>query len=88
MIVWLWDACGPGRGALGVTSDRARALRIAEAHLRSEQASVVKVEAALLMSGICVLTPGYQRTGHGWTARRRASRVTWTPFGAPELAAS
>jgi len=71
-----------------VTDDEARAHLAAEACLRSGAADTARVESALFMSGARVLTPGYRRTGHGWTARRRDGQVTWTPFSAPGLAAS
>ena len=88
MTVWLWDACGSDRRGLGVTDDETTARLAAEACLRSGGADTARVERALLMSGARGLTPGYQRTGRGWTARRRDGRVTWTPFSAPELTAS
>ena len=88
MTVWLWDAYGPARTGLGVTDDEVRARLAAEACLRSGGADTARVEHALLISGICVLTPGYRRTGRGWMARRRDGRVTWTPFCAPDPAAS
>jgi hypothetical protein len=85
MILWVWDACGPGHCG-GVTDNDARARQAAEACITSGQASTAKVEGARLAIGPA-LTSVYARTGHGWTARRRDNRITWTPFTA-DLAAS
>jgi hypothetical protein len=85
MIVWLWAACGPARNGIGITDDEARARQAAETFLGTGQASSARVEMARAYLGVRTLTSGYERTGRGWTARRRDGRVTWTPFTA-ELA--
>lgn len=77
MIVWLWDASGPARKALGVTGDEATAREAAEASLNSGACSA-RVEAAHAVLEIDTLTSGYRRIGHGWTGARRDGRITWT----------
>ncbi len=66
MIVWLWDARGPGRRGLGVSGDQAGARRAAEACLISGQASAARVEEALALLGIGTLT-----ADAGWRGHRR-----------------
>jgi hypothetical protein len=87
VIVYLWDACGPGQFR-GVTDDEARARQAAEACLASGRASGAQVELAHLVTGFAALTSHYQRTGEGWRTRDADGRVTWVPFSNPELAAS
>lgn len=80
MIVWLWDACGPGRGGRGVTSDRERAVIAAEGCLRGGHAVVARVESALVISSTHSLTFGYLRTGEGLTGRGGDTGVRWEPL--------
>jgi hypothetical protein len=86
VIVWLWDA-GSGRG---VTDDESRARRAAEALIRTGRADTARVERAFLVAGLSVLTSGYARTGHGWTAQPRpGGLIRWVPLpAAPQQAAS
>ncbi len=79
MIVFLWDACGPGRFR-GVTDDEGRARQAAEACLADGRAQSARVELARSVLDIPDLTTDYQRTGQGWMALRRDGRVTWAPF--------
>jgi hypothetical protein len=90
VIVWLWDASGPARRGRGITDDEAAARRAAEACLRGTEACSARVESARAVLGIESLTSGYERTGHGWEARRRRDgRITWMPLPiSPVLAAS
>ncbi|WP_300603448.1 hypothetical protein [Trebonia sp.] len=77
MIVFLWDA----GNAHGVTDDESRARQAAGACLISGQATTARVERAVTVLGICTLTTCYQRTGDGWSARRRDGRITrWQKF--------
>jgi hypothetical protein len=87
MIVWLWCTSGPARSGRGVTDDRERAFRIADACLRSGQANIAKVESARLIPGIRTLTTGYERTGQGWRGRRGGSGIRWEAFAPADTAA-
>ena len=81
MIVYLWDAPGPRRGALGVSGDPAAARREAETWLRCGQAQAARVEAAYAMLGMGMLESGYRRTGLGWQARHGdRGGITWEPL--------
>lgn len=90
VIVWLWDAIGPGHRGRGITDDEAAARWAAEACLRGIEACSARVESARAVLGVESLTSGYERTGHGWEARcRRDGRITWMPLPtSPVLAAS
>jgi hypothetical protein len=77
VILWLWDASGPGHCA-GVTDDQAKAREAAEACIASGQASSARVEGAHLVLGLA-LTSVYERTGVGWVAQCRDSGVSWVP---------
>ena len=85
MIVFLWDACEPGRFH-GVTDDETRARQAAEARLLDGRASTAQVEMAHAVLGITTLTSGYRRTGNGWQAQRGGARsgITWEPFAAAQ----
>ena len=79
MLVWLWEADGPGRFR-GV-SDNENAARLAAAQcMTSGQADTATVEAASLILGASSLTDCYRRTGTGWIARRSDRDVRWTPL--------
>jgi len=82
VIVWVWDAQGPGRGSAGVTGgNEKRARKLARESLLSTGASEVLVEQALTALDAATLVYGYVRTGHGWRGRRTpAGRVTWHRF--------
>jgi hypothetical protein len=79
VIVWLWDA----GSVKGVTDDESHALRVAEISMRGSGAATVRVESAVLVSGVCALTMGYHRTGMGWSARRVSNGcIAWEPLKA------
>ena len=89
VIVWLWDSSGPAGEASGITDDEAQARRAAEKYMRTVQACTARVERAHLRIGIHALTPGYERTGKGWSARqRRNGYIAWTSFADRELTVS
>jgi hypothetical protein len=79
VIVWLWQAGGPGRFT-GVTDDDHAARQAAARCITSGQADTATVEAAALVLGVSSLLDFYQRTGTGWTARRSGRGVCWVPF--------
>jgi hypothetical protein len=86
MIVWVWDAHGPDRGAAGVADNEKRARKLAAASLHSTGASEVLVEQAFLELGIKTLNYGYARTGHGWRGHRTPrGRVTWRKLPATAI---
>jgi hypothetical protein len=87
VIVWLWDAHGPGRHGLGVSGDQAGARRAAEACLIGGQASAARVEEALALLGIGTLTSHYRRTGLGWQARPAGGGIRWEPLATASPAA-
>lgn len=79
MIVWLWDA---GR-VKGVTDNESHALKVAEVSMHGSDAAVVRVESAVLVTGVSTLTMGYRRTGMGWSARRLSNgHIEWGPLKA------
>lgn len=67
--------------AMGITDDRARAMRAGEEILASGAAIVVIIEAVRPGMAAESLTPCYVRAGVGWLGRRTpAGRVSWTRF--------
>lgn len=79
MMVWLWDAAGPGgwRG-LGISDDLTAAMRAAEGCLLGGLAQDAWIEAAQDALDSVTLEICYQRLGRGWQARRGAGgTVTW-----------
>ena len=79
MLVWLWEADGPGR-LRGVSGDE-KAARLAAARcITGGQAETATVEAASLVLGVSSMTDFYQRTGTGWAARRSGQGVCWIPL--------
>lgn len=87
MIVWLWDASGPGTFR-GIAGDDGAARRAAARCITSGQAQAATVEAASLTIGVSSLTDCYRRTGTGWTARRSGTGVCWAALTAPGQAPS
>lgn len=79
VIVWLWDATGPGQAGSGVTDSEAAARRSAEQFMLKARAPAATVEKATLDIGRS-LTAGYAPTGHAWTAARAGDAITWTPL--------
>jgi hypothetical protein len=87
MIVWLWQAGGPGKFR-GITDDRAAARRAAANCITRGAAETATVEAASLVIGASSLTDCYRPTGTGWTARRAGTGVCGAALPFPEQAAS
>jgi hypothetical protein len=87
VIVWLWQASGPGKFR-GITGDRDAARHAAAGCITSGAAQTATVEAASLVIGATSLTDCYRPTGTGWTARRSRTGVCWAALIAPERAAS
>jgi hypothetical protein len=87
VIVWLWDASGPGTFR-GITGDDGTARRAAAQCITSGKADTATVEKASLTIGMSSLTARYIRTGTGWTARRSGGRVRWAALTARRQAAS
>ena len=89
MILWLWDASGPGGDYAGVTDDKSHAFSSAQALLTDQRATTARVEHAYAHMGGLWIHSGYERTGSGQTAARTDDgTVRWTPFYRPALAAS
>jgi hypothetical protein len=82
VIVWLWEATGPGTFR-GINGDDHAARRAAAQCITSGKAQTATVEAASLMLGVSSLTDCYHRTGTGWTARRSGAGVRWAALTAP-----
>jgi hypothetical protein len=84
MIFYSWTALSGTSGssvAMGITDDRARAMRAGEESLGSGQAIVVIIEAVRPAMAPRTLAPCYQRTGVGWLGQRsRAGEVSWNRF--------
>ena len=67
--------------AMGITDDRARAIRAGEETLRSGHAALVIVEVVRPGMAAHTLAPCYVRTGVGWLGRRTpAGEVAWDRF--------
>lgn len=79
VIVWLWQANGPGQFR-GVSDDDYAARHAAAECLTSGRADTATVEAASLVLGVSSLTDCYRRTGTGWTAHRSGREVCWVPL--------
>jgi hypothetical protein len=88
ITVWLWDANGPARSASGVTADDGKAKNAAEQGMNATGALTATVEQATHLAGSGWMHSGYHRTGTGWTATRKGTRIRWTKFHRPERAAS
>ena len=87
LIFYSWTALSGAAGssvAMGITDDRARAMRAGEQSLGSGQAVVVIIEAVRPAMAPRTLAPCYARTGVGWLGRRTATgEVTWNRFFGP-----
>ena len=67
--------------AMGITDDRARAIKAGEETLRSGRAAVVIIEVVRPGMAAHTLGPCYVRTGVGWLGRRTpAGEVAWDRF--------
>jgi hypothetical protein len=87
VIVWLWQASGPGKFR-GITSDRDAARCAAAGCITSGAAQTATVEAACVVLGAASLTDCYRPTGIGWTAHRSGAGVRWAELTAPRQATS
>ncbi len=88
MILYSWTALSgtsaPSVVALGITDDRASALRAGEESISSGQATVVIIEAVRPAMAPRTLAPCYVRTGVGWRGQRtRTGAVSWDRFFVP-----
>ena len=81
LVFYSWTALSDASGssvAMGITDDRARAMRAGEESLGSGQAIVVIIEAVRPAMAPRTLAPCYMRTGVGWLGQRTAAgEVTW-----------
>ena len=67
--------------AMGITDDRARAIKAGEESLGSGRAAVVIIEVVRPGMAAHTLAPCYVRTGVGWLGRRTpAGEVAWDRF--------
>jgi hypothetical protein len=87
VVFYSWTALSSASGlsvAMGITDDRARAMRAGEESLGSGQAVVVIIEAVRPAMAPRTLAPCYVWTGVGWLGQRTgAGRVTWNRFFGP-----
>ena len=87
LIFYSWTAlsgASEASVAMGITDDRARAMRAGEESLGSGQAIVVIIEAVRPAMAPRTLAPCYVRTGVGWLGRRtEAGEVSWDRFFRP-----
>ena len=87
LVFYSWTAFSGASGssvAMGITDDRARAMRAGEESLGSGRAVVVIIEAVRPAMAPRTLAPCYVRTGVGWLGRRSAAgEVTWNRFFGP-----
>jgi len=75
VIVWLWQASGPGQFR-GITDDETKARRAAESCITRGLAAAARVESARFVMN-AGLHASYQRTGSAWAARASGHRVRW-----------
>ena len=82
MIFYSWTALSGASGssvAMGITDDRARAMRAGEESLGSGRALVVIIEAVRPAMAPGTLAPCYVRTGVSWLGQRTGTgEVTWS----------
>jgi len=87
LVFYSWTALSDASGssvAMGITDDRARAMRAGEESLGSGQAIIVIIEAVRPAMAPRTLAPCYMRTGVGWLGQRTAAgEVTWNRFFGP-----
>jgi hypothetical protein len=87
MIFYSWTALSgtsESSVAMGITDDRARAMRAGEESLGSGRAIIVIIEAVRPAMAPRTLAPCYVRTGVGWLGRYTlAGRVSWDRFFIP-----
>ncbi len=84
LVFYSWTAFSGMAGAtiaMGITDDRARAMRAGEEILSSGQALLVIIEAVRPAMAPRTLAPCYARTGVGWAGRPDGGgEVTWRRF--------
>jgi len=84
MILYSWTALSgtpESTVAMGITDDRARAMRAGEESLGSGRVIVVIIEAVRPAMAPHTLAPCYVRTGVGWLGQRTgAGEVSWNRF--------
>jgi hypothetical protein len=87
MIFYSWTALSGTSEpsvAMGITDDRARAMRAGEESLGSGRAIIVIIEAVRPAMAPRTLAPCYVRTGVGWLGRYTlVGRVSWDRFFIP-----
>jgi hypothetical protein len=87
MIFYSWTALSgtsESSVAMGITDDRARAMRAGEESLGSGRAIIVIIEAVRPAMAPRTLAPCYVRTGVGWLGRYTlVGRVSWDRFFIP-----
>ena len=87
LVFYAWTALSGISGssvAMGITDDRARAMRAGEESLGSGRAVVVIIEAVRPAMAPRTLAPCYVRIGVGWLGQRAgAGEVTWNRFFGP-----
>jgi len=87
LVFYSWTALSGASGssvAMGITDDRARAMRAGEECLGSGQAVVVIIEVVRPAMAPRTLAPCYLRTGVGWRGQRTgAGQVIWDRFFGP-----
>jgi hypothetical protein len=87
MILYSWTALSGTSAssvAMGITDDRARAMRAGEESIGSGRATVVIIEAVRPAMAPRTLAPCYVRTGVGWLGQRtRTGEVSWGRFFVP-----
>jgi hypothetical protein len=84
VVFYSWTALSGASGssvAMGITDDRARAMRAGEESLGSGQAVVVIIEVVRPAMAPRTLAPCYVPTGVGWLGQRTGTGdVTWDRF--------
>ena len=87
LVFYSWTALSGASGssvAMGITDDRARAMRAGEESLGSGRAVVVIIEVVRPAMTPRTLVPCYVGTGVGWLGQRTATgEVTWNRFFGP-----
>lgn len=77
MYIWVYDAQDPGNLS-GVCGEERRARKVVSEFLADGKATTATIESASLALGGGRAETCYERTGHGWTARRnKDGRVVW-----------
>jgi hypothetical protein len=84
LVLYSWTAFSGASSspvAMGLTDDRARAMKAGEESLGAGRAVVVIIEAVRPAMAPRTLAPCYVPTGVGWVGQRIGpGQVTWTRF--------